>query len=256
MVHHVFRESSTPTDTKINCQQTWDSVRDDFQKNDNIDKVGSGNFGKKYDDQPIDSEWNIMAQMVHYDSLQRTCDKEVDDEIDHLKLFEEIKEEVAFTKPDRLSFPQKTNDNIQCDPGKNRSSYIEFVVEVLVAGDSFFGIELGYFMAYIIDVVVVLIADRINMTETKRKLWLNYVVSLASGAKMIIFYIVYVSHMVERTKKTFKDIPIELVGLMSIALTMIVKYNEVDVHTVYLVVFEQMGRKCAKYLVSICALIK
>ncbi|KAK8628267.1 hypothetical protein V6N13_063977 [Hibiscus sabdariffa] len=70
--------------------------------------------------------------------------------------------------------------------------------------------------------------------------------------------------MVERTKKTSKDIPIELVGLMSgiivahclmvLALTMMVKYNEVDVHSVYLVVFEQMGRKCAKYLVSICAL--
>ncbi|KAL4388565.1 hypothetical protein GQ457_09G023890 [Hibiscus cannabinus] len=35
---------------------------------------------------------------------------------------------------------------------------------------------------------------------------------------------------------------------------MVVKYNEVDVHVVYLVAFEQMGRKCAKYLVSICAL--
>ncbi|KAK9010297.1 hypothetical protein V6N11_036808 [Hibiscus sabdariffa] len=136
------------------------------------------------------------------------------------------------------------------------SGYIEFVVEVLAAGDSFFGIELGDFMAYIIDVVVVLISNGINMTGAKRKLWLNWVVSLASGAKMIIFYIVPVcllSHMVERTKKPSKDIPIELMGLMSeiivaycfvvLALTMMVKYNEVDVHDVYLVVFEQMGEK-------------
>ncbi|KAK8636995.1 hypothetical protein V6N13_064427 [Hibiscus sabdariffa] len=81
------------------------------------------------------------------------------------------------------------------------SGYTEFVVEFLAAGDSFFAIELGDFMAYITVVVVVLIANGITMTGTKRKLWLNWVLSL---------------------------------------------YNEVDVHDVYLVVFEQMGRKCAK----------
>ncbi|KAK8556394.1 hypothetical protein V6N12_002798 [Hibiscus sabdariffa] len=51
------------------------------------------------------------------------------------------------------------------------SGYTEFVVEFLAAGDSFFAIELGDFMAYITVVVVVLIANGITMTGTKRKLW-------------------------------------------------------------------------------------
>ncbi|KAK8981740.1 hypothetical protein V6N11_049235 [Hibiscus sabdariffa] len=42
--------------------------------------------------------------------------------------------------------------------------------------------------------------------------------------------------------------------LMVLALTMMMKYNEVDVHIVYSVNFEQIYRKWGEYLVSICAL--
>ncbi|KAL6325127.1 hypothetical protein AAG906_022694 [Vitis piasezkii] len=73
-----------------------------------------------------------------------------------------------------------------------------------------------------------------------------------------------VATMAEETKNPTRDIPLGLVGsmtmitvvycLMALVLSMMEKYNELDVNAAYAVVFERLGMKWAKYLVSICAL--
>ncbi|KAK8318508.1 hypothetical protein V6Z12_A13G178900 [Gossypium hirsutum] len=189
--------------------------------------------------------------------------------------------------------------------------YTEFAAEIPVAGGSFsyLRVELGDFVAFIaagfnlldpLAVVVLLVANGIAMSGTKRTSWLNWIASLVSGA-VIVFVIVFgfihaktsnlepffpygvegvfraaavvywsytgfdmVANMAEETKKPSRDIPIGLVGsmsgitvvycLMALALTMMVKYTEIDVNAAYSVVFEQIGMNWAKYLVSICAL--
>ncbi|KAF5728084.1 putative cationic amino acid transporter [Tripterygium wilfordii] len=73
-----------------------------------------------------------------------------------------------------------------------------------------------------------------------------------------------VATMAEETKKPSRDIPIGLVGsmsgitviycLMALALTMMVKYTQIDRNAAYSVAFAQIGMNWAKYLVSVCAL--
>lgn len=73
-----------------------------------------------------------------------------------------------------------------------------------------------------------------------------------------------VATMAEETKQPSRDIPLGLVGsmsmitviycLMALVLTMMIKYTEIDVNAAYSVAFEKIGMKWAKYLVSICAL--
>lgn len=73
-----------------------------------------------------------------------------------------------------------------------------------------------------------------------------------------------VATMAEETKKPSRDIPIGLVGsmcmitavycLMALALTMMVKYTEIDMNAAYSIAFRQIGMNWAKYLVSVCAL--
>ncbi|KAL9298112.1 hypothetical protein ACSQ67_024008 [Phaseolus vulgaris] len=73
-----------------------------------------------------------------------------------------------------------------------------------------------------------------------------------------------VATMAEETKKPSRDIPIGLVGsmsvitviycLMALSLVSMVKYTEIDVDAAYSVAFVQIGMSWAKYLVSICAL--
>ncbi|KAI5662212.1 hypothetical protein M9H77_21535 [Catharanthus roseus] len=73
-----------------------------------------------------------------------------------------------------------------------------------------------------------------------------------------------VATMAEETKKPSRDIPVGLVGsmsiitviycLMALSLSMMVKYTQVDPNAAYSVAFEKIGMKWAKYLVSICAL--
>ncbi|KAJ8527763.1 hypothetical protein K7X08_015214 [Anisodus acutangulus] len=73
-----------------------------------------------------------------------------------------------------------------------------------------------------------------------------------------------VANLAEETKKLSRDISLGLVGsmsmisivycLMALALTMMVKYSEVDVNAAYSVAFEGIGMNWAKYLVGICAL--
>ncbi|XP_019159592.1 PREDICTED: cationic amino acid transporter 8, vacuolar [Ipomoea nil] len=73
-----------------------------------------------------------------------------------------------------------------------------------------------------------------------------------------------VATMAEETKKPSRDIPLGLVGsmsiitvvycLMSLALTMMVKYTMIDPDAPFSVAFEGIGMKWAKYLVTVCAL--
>ncbi|MFS7947008.1 putative amino acid/polyamine transporter I, cationic amino acid transporter [Helianthus anomalus] len=73
-----------------------------------------------------------------------------------------------------------------------------------------------------------------------------------------------VANMAEETRKPSKDIPLGLVGsmstvgvvycLMALALTMMVKFTEIDRDAPYSVAFEKIGMKWAKYVVSLCAL--
>ncbi|KAI3769399.1 hypothetical protein L6452_00501 [Arctium lappa] len=73
-----------------------------------------------------------------------------------------------------------------------------------------------------------------------------------------------VANMAEETRKPARDIPLGLVGsmstisvvycLMALALTMMVKYTEIDRDAAYSVAFEKIGMKWAKYVVSLCAL--
>nr|AYA60130.1 cationic amino acid transporter 6 [Camellia sinensis] len=151
-----------------------------------------------------------------------------------------------------------------------------------------------------IAVLVLLVTNTIAMTGTKRTSCLNWISSLISI--LIIFFIIIVGFvhsnpsnlvpffpfgaqgvfqaaaivywsytgfdmvatMAEETKNPSRDIPLGLVGsmsiitvlycLMALALTMMVKYTEIDVNAAYSVAFDRIGMKWAKYLVSICAL--
>ncbi|KAK3027288.1 hypothetical protein RJ639_041109 [Escallonia herrerae] len=73
-----------------------------------------------------------------------------------------------------------------------------------------------------------------------------------------------VATMAEETKKPSRDIPVGLVGsmsvitvvycLMTLSLTMMVKYTEIDVDAAYSVAFATVGMKWAKYVVGVVAL--
>lgn len=73
-----------------------------------------------------------------------------------------------------------------------------------------------------------------------------------------------VATMAEETKNPSRDIPIGLIGsmtmitavycLMAMALVTMVKYTEIDPDAAYSVAFVQIGMDWAKYLVSVCAL--
>ncbi|CAL1373270.1 unnamed protein product [Linum trigynum] len=148
--------------------------------------------------------------------------------------------------------------------------------------------------------VVLWVANTIAMTGTKRTSLLNWISSIVS-ALMIVFIIIVgfihgktsnltpffpygaegvfnaaavvywsytgfdmVATMAEETKKPSRDIPIGLVGsmsmitvvycLMALVLTMMVNYTRIDPDAAYSVAFAQIGMNWGKYLVSICAL--
>ncbi|PON53421.1 Amino acid/polyamine transporter, partial [Trema orientale] len=73
-----------------------------------------------------------------------------------------------------------------------------------------------------------------------------------------------VSTMAEETKQPSRDVPIGLVGsmsiitlvygLMALSLTMLQKYTEIDRNAAFSVAFGKIGMNWAKYLVGICAL--
>lgn len=149
-------------------------------------------------------------------------------------------------------------------------------------------------------VVVLILVNGFAMTGTKRTSMLNWISSVF-GVGVIVFIIIVgfihgkkenlvpffpygpqgvftaaavvfwsytgfdmVANMAEEVKRPSRDIPVGLVGsmslitvvycLMALALAMMVKYTDVDVNAAYSVVFEGIGMKWAKYLVSIVAL--
>ncbi|PQP99732.1 cationic amino acid transporter 8 vacuolar [Prunus yedoensis var. nudiflora] len=151
-----------------------------------------------------------------------------------------------------------------------------------------------------IAVVVLLVANSIAMSGTRRTSVLNWIASIAS-AFIIVFIIIVgfvrgntanltpffpfgaegcfkaaavvfwsytgfdmVANMAEEAKKPSRDIPVGLIGsmslitvvycLMALALSMLQKYTEIDKDAAYSVAFEAIGMDWAKYLVSICAL--
>ncbi|MCL7050354.1 hypothetical protein MKW94_000735 [Papaver nudicaule] len=158
----------------------------------------------------------------------------------------------------------------------------------------------GYNMLDPIAVAVLLITNGIAMLGTKGSSKLNWIASLFSLA-LIAFIVIagcvkgsvenltpfvpygaggvfqaaavlfwaytgfdMVATMAEETKKPEKDIPIGLIGsmsmitvvycLMSLSLSMLQKYNEIDVNAAYSVAFQSVGMKWAKYLVAAGAL--
>ncbi|XP_010540127.1 PREDICTED: cationic amino acid transporter 8, vacuolar [Tarenaya hassleriana] len=186
--------------------------------------------------------------------------------------------------------------------GRSWSSYLASMIK----NDSdFFRIKIesfakGFDLLDPVAVAVLLVANGIAMSGTKRTSWLNVIASIVTvcviafiivvgfihseksnlvpffpyGAKGVfqsaaVVYWSYtgfdmVANMAEETEKPSRDIPIGLVGsmsmitvvycLMALALTMMVKYTEIDVNAAYSVAFGQIGMKWAKYLVGICAL--
>ncbi|EEF43720.1 cationic amino acid transporter, putative [Ricinus communis] len=151
-----------------------------------------------------------------------------------------------------------------------------------------------------IAVVVLLVANTIAMTGTKRTSTLNWLSSVVTACIIVFIIVVGLVHgkssnlvpffpsgpkgvfeaaavvywsytgfdmvatMAEETEKPSRDIPIGLVGsmsmitvvycLMALALTIMVKYTEINADAAYSVAFAQIGMNWAKYLVSICAL--
>lgn len=147
---------------------------------------------------------------------------------------------------------------------------------------------------------ILLIADGIAVSGTRRTSMLNWISSVVSlivivliivigfirgrASNLVPFFpygargvfkgaaVVYWSYtgfdmvatMAEETKNPARDIPLGLVGsmsmitviycLMALVLSMMQKYYEVDVNAAYSVVFKKLGMNWAKYLVSICAL--
>ncbi|XAR68213.1 hypothetical protein NMG60_11003265 [Bertholletia excelsa] len=151
-----------------------------------------------------------------------------------------------------------------------------------------------------IAVVVLAAANCIAMSGTKRTSMLNWISSIVSSGVIVFIIIVGFIHsnrsnltpfvpygakgvlqaaavvywsytgfdmvatMAEETKKPSRDIPIGLVGSMSVittiyclmclSLTLMVNYTQIDVNAPYSVAFDTIGMKWAKYIVSICAL--
>ncbi|CAA0808468.1 Cationic amino acid transporter 8- vacuolar [Striga hermonthica] len=186
--------------------------------------------------------------------------------------------------------------------GRSWSSYLASMIKsdpdwLRIRVDSFAN---GFNFLDPLAVVVLIVVNGFAMTGTKRASILNWISSVF-GAAVIVFIIIFgfvhgktenlvpffphgaggvftaaavvywsytgfdmVANMAEEVKKPSRDIPIGLVGsmslitivycLMALVLAMMVRYTQVDVNAAYSVVFDQIGVKWAKYLVSFIAL--
>ncbi|XP_011082871.1 cationic amino acid transporter 8, vacuolar [Sesamum indicum] len=186
--------------------------------------------------------------------------------------------------------------------GRSWSSYVASIFKsdpdfLRIKVDSF---AEGFNLLDPLAVVVLAIVNGIAVMGTKRSSILNWVGSIF-GVAVIVFIIIVgfvhgksenlvpffphgaegmftaaavvywsytgfdmVANMAEEVKNPSRDIPVGLVGsmslitvvycLMALVLAMMVKYSQVDVNAAYSVVFERIGMKWAKYLVSIVAL--
>ncbi|KAM7268280.1 hypothetical protein ACFE04_010446 [Oxalis oulophora] len=186
--------------------------------------------------------------------------------------------------------------------GRSWSSYLASLVS---SNSDFFRFKVdslanGFNLLDPVAVAIILAANAVAISGTKKTSWLNWISSIVS-AFIIVFVIVLsfihskstnlvpffpygskgvfkaaavvywsytgfdlVATMAEETKKPERDIPIGLVGsmsmitvvycLMALSLTMMVKYTEIDINAAYSVAFAKTGLNWAKYVVGICAL--
>ncbi|KAE9444791.1 hypothetical protein C3L33_23311, partial [Rhododendron williamsianum] len=128
-----------------------------------------------------------------------------------------------------------------------------------------------------IAVIVLAIASAIAIASTKKTSLINWIAS-AVNMVVIIFWLFQAAAIVgfayggfdaittlaEETKKPSRDIPIGLLGSMSVitviycvmalSLSMMQKYTDIDPHAAYSVAFESVGMNWAKYLVAFGAL--
>ncbi|MED6160827.1 Catabolite repression protein cat5 [Stylosanthes scabra] len=162
------------------------------------------------------------------------------------------------------------------------------------------GLKDGYNLLDPIAVVVLAVASAVAISSTRKTSYLNWIASavntlvilfviiagfvhadtsnltpfLPFGAKGIfqaaaIVYFAYggfdsIATMAEETKNPSRDIPIGLVGsmsmitviycLMALTLSMMQKYNEIDTDAAFSVAFQSVGMKWAKYVVAFGAL--
>ncbi|XP_017243714.1 cationic amino acid transporter 8, vacuolar [Daucus carota subsp. sativus] len=162
------------------------------------------------------------------------------------------------------------------------------------------GLPNGFNLLDPIAVLILAIANGIAMYGTKLTSSLNWISSIFSSAVIVFITVVGFVHadgnnltpffpygaegvfqaaaivywsytgfdmvatMAEETKNPSRDIPLGLVGsmsvitvvycLMTLALTAMVNYTEIDVNAAYSFAFEKIGMNWAKYLVSIVAL--
>ncbi|KVI08432.1 cationic amino acid transporter 5 [Cynara cardunculus var. scolymus] len=158
----------------------------------------------------------------------------------------------------------------------------------------------GYNLLDPIAVVVLVIAATIAMSSTRRTSSLNWIASAVNTIVILFVIIAGFSHadtsnmkpfapygaegvfraaaivyfayggfdtiatMAEETKNPSRDIPLGLLGsmsiiiiiycLMALSLTMMQKYSDIDPNAAYAVAFERVGMKWAKYLVALGAL--
>ncbi|MED6143332.1 Catabolite repression protein cat5 [Stylosanthes scabra] len=162
------------------------------------------------------------------------------------------------------------------------------------------GLQDGYNLLDPIAVVVLAVASAVAISSTRKTSYLNWIASavntlvilfviiagfvhadtsnltpfLPFGAKGIfqgaaIVYFAYggfdsIATMAEETKNPSRDIPIGLVGsmsmitviycLMALTLSMMQRYNEIDTDAAFSVAFQSVGMKWAKYVVAFGAL--
>ncbi|KAL9314787.1 hypothetical protein ACSQ67_020239 [Phaseolus vulgaris] len=172
--------------------------------------------------------------------------------------------------------------------------YTEFAVEVPSAGGSFayLRVELGDFVAFI-TAGNILLESVIGSAAVARS-WTSYFTNLLNRPKnslriktnlkegynlldpiasgvlaAAILYFAYggfdsIATMAEETKNPSRDIPIGLIGsmsmitviycLMALSLSMMQKYTEIDTGAAFSIAFQSVGMKWAKYVVAFGAL--
>ncbi|PWA63046.1 Amino acid/polyamine transporter I [Artemisia annua] len=117
-------------------------------------------------------------------------------------------------------------------------------------------------------IVFVIIAGFLHADSSNMKPFAPYGVEGVFRAAAIVYFAYggfdAIATMAEETKNPSRDIPLGLLGsmsiitliycLMALSLTMMQKYDEIDTGAAYSVAFERVGMKWAKYLVALGAL--
>lgn len=117
-------------------------------------------------------------------------------------------------------------------------------------------------------ILFVIIAGFLHADSSNMKPFAPYGVEGVFRAAAIVYFAYggfdAIATMAEETKNPSRDIPLGLLGsmsiitviycLMALSLTMMQKYNEIDTGAAYSVAFERVGMKWAKYLVALGAL--